>query len=307
MAASGIPTNRTNIELPTAISNEILQKAQEQSAVMSLARRITLPGWGLTIPVISSDPEAEWVAETGVKPVKNPGLSKKVMQAYKLAVIVPFSNEFRRDAAMLYDQLVARLPLALAKKFDATVFHGDAPGSNFDVLAACTAQSIGTDAYGGLVAAYTDIAEHGGDLNGWVISPTAKGVLLASRDNDQRPLFVNSVADGAVDRILGVRAVSCRAAYAEGTAPAEDVVGIAGDWTQALYGLVEGIKIDISEQASLTYKDALNQDATMNLWQQNMFAVRAEIEVGFCADTDCFNLLTASPTGATGATGATGG
>ena len=65
MAASGIPTNRSNIELDPETSAMIIQKAQEKSAVMSLAQRITLPGKGLTIPVITSDPEAEWVTETG--------------------------------------------------------------------------------------------------------------------------------------------------------------------------------------------------------------------------------------------------
>ena len=54
--ASGIPTNRTNIELPNAVSSEILQKTQESSAVMRLARQIPLPGNGLQIPVITGDP-----------------------------------------------------------------------------------------------------------------------------------------------------------------------------------------------------------------------------------------------------------
>ena len=70
------------------------------------------------------------------------------------------TNEFRRDAAALYDELVRRLPLALAQKFDATVFgSGDAPGDNFDTFANCTAQSIGsTHTYAGIVAADADIA-----------------------------------------------------------------------------------------------------------------------------------------------------
>ena len=34
---SGINTNRTNISLPTAVSAEIIQKVQEDSAVMRLA------------------------------------------------------------------------------------------------------------------------------------------------------------------------------------------------------------------------------------------------------------------------------
>ena len=131
---SGIATNRTNITLPTDVSAEIIQKTTESSAVMRLARQIALPGRGLSIPVITSDPEASWVAETGEKPVSNPGLSTKTMTPYKLAVIVPFSDEFRRDARALYDALVERLPDALGKKFDSTVFGGVAPGSGFDVL-----------------------------------------------------------------------------------------------------------------------------------------------------------------------------
>lgn len=303
MAASGTYTNRTNIELPPEVSSQILQKTQEDSAIMALAQKISLPGLGATIPVITSDPEAEWVTETGVKPVKNPGISKKIMQAYKLAVIVPFSMEFRRDANTLFNALIARLPRALAAKYDATVFHGSAPGSNFDVLSSCTAQSLtgAAGAYAGLVAADQDIAAHNGILNGFVISPTGRGVLLSETDGNDRPLFINSVAEGAIPLILGQRVYQSKAAYKAGTSPAPDVVGIAGDWTQAMYGIVEGMKVDISEQATLT-TGTVESPVTINLWQQNMFAVRAEIEVGFVADTTCFNLLTAAPTGATGET-----
>lgn len=131
---AGIPTNRTNITLPTEVSAEIIQKTQGASAVMQLARQITLPGRGLTIPVIAGDPEAAWVDETNPKPVSNPTLSTKIMQAYKLAVIVPFSDEFARDSDALFDALISRLPGALALKFDQTVFGGTAPGSNFDTL-----------------------------------------------------------------------------------------------------------------------------------------------------------------------------
>ena len=299
---SGTPTNRTNIELPSEVSSVILQKAQDQSAIMQLATRMNLPGWGLTIPVITSDPEAEWVSETGAKPVKNPGLSKKVMQAYKLAVIVPFSEEFRRDAASLYNALVNRLPLALAKKFDETVIHGSAPGSNFDVLGSCTAQDIGAAPYASLVAAMDDIADAGGVMNGFVISPKAKSTLLLALDLNQRPIFLDSVAQGSVPMILGCPTHLTKAAYkaAAGANPA--VVGVAGDWTQALYGIAQGMKVSISDQATLTLADS----STINLWQNNMFAVRAEIEVGFRADTDCFDLLTQTVSGATGATGATG-
>ena len=287
---AGISTNRSNIALPTEVSADIIQKTQEESAVMALARQIALPGRGLTIPVITGDPEAAWVDEADPKPVSNPALSQKIMQAYKLAVIVPFSNEFARDAEALYDALVARLPLALAQKFDATVFHGTAPGSNFDTFASVTAQSIGATGatlYAALVAADTDIATNGGLLNGFAFSAQGRGALLGAVDGQDRPLFINNASEGAIPTLLGAPVKYSKAAYKAGTSPNPNVIGFAGDWSQAVYGTVEGVKIDLSNQASLTVSG--NQ---INLWERNMFAVRAEIEVGFRADTSVFNKIT---------------
>ena len=82
---AAIDINRTTtISLPGAVSRDILQKTQEASAVMALARRIALPGLGVTIPVITGDPEAGWVGETEKKPVKRGTLATKVMQPYTL-------------------------------------------------------------------------------------------------------------------------------------------------------------------------------------------------------------------------------
>lgn len=297
--ASGTAINRTYIDLPSDISSEILQKAQDESAVMRLARRITLPGNGATIPVISADPTAAWVAETGVKPVSNATLGTKLMSAYKIAVIETFSDEFVRDVPALYDALVARLPGALAKCFDATVVGAvDAPGSNFDTFALCTTQSlIPTSAhtvYDALVAADTDIATHGGVLNGFALGAQARGILLGAVDSTGRPLFVNNVAAGAIPMILGAPVYLNKGIYKAGTAGSSGtpaVVGIAGDWSQALYGTVEGVKISFNDSGVVTSGSG-SSAVNINLWQQNMIAVRAEIEVGFRADTDCFNLLT---------------
>lgn len=289
---AGIATNRTNITLPAEVSAEILQKTQLQSAVMQLARQIPLPGRGAAIPVITGDPQAAWVDETDAKPVSNPSLATKIMRGYKLAVIVPFSDEFRRDAASLYDAIVARLPLALAAKFDATVFGAaaGAPGSDFDTLGSATAQSLSTNAYAGLVAAQGAIATAGGIMNGIALSPQGQGVLLAAVDGDRRPLFINSVAEGAVPMVLGARTVLTKGAYVAGNPSNVNTVGVAGDWSQAVWGTVEGVQIRFADQTGLTIGGS-----QVNLWEHNMFAVRAEIEVGFRADVSAFNLLTVTP------------
>ena len=288
---SGTATNRTNITIPAVMANEILAKMQTESAVMQLAREVKLPGAGLQVPVITADPEASWVAETGMKPVSNPSLTTKLMTPYKLAVIVPFSNEFRRDASALYEELVRRLPRALAQKFDATVFgYGEAPGTYFDTFESCQAQTIG---YDGIVAADADIAANGGIMNGIALSPQGKAALLAAKDNDGRPIFINNITENAVPMILGAKTVLSKGAFVSGS---PNTLGAAGDWSQALYGTVEGIKIDYSADATLK----VNESTSINLFQQNMFAVRAEIEVGFVADTSCFNLLQAAAGGGSG-------
>lgn len=296
---SGISINRSNIELPGPVSSDIIQKTQEGSAVMRLARRVNLPGRGITIPMITGDPEAQWVAETGKKPTSNPTMGTKVMTPYKLAVIVPFSDEFSRDYAALYGALRERLPGALAKKFDQTVFGGSAPGTGFDVLTECTEQTISSNGiYKALVAADVDIAVHDGNINGYALTPQARGELLNALDDNKRPIFINSVAEGDIPRLLGQPVYYSRGLYFAGNVtsgtsgesgylPARpDVIGFAGDWTKAMYGTVEGVKIDVSNQATLTI-----DDTPVNLWEHNMFAVKAEIEVGFIADASVINKI----------------
>ena len=272
-----VDTNRgtTGIQLPPQLSSEIWAGAQEESAVMRLAQPIALPGSGITIPVITGDASADWTAETAEKPVSNSTFSAKAMTPYKLAVIELFSNEFRRDLNALYAELVRRLPAAIGKKFDETVFNGTAPGSNFDVLTGSTAVAIGgTGTYGKLVTALETIATTDAELTGWAISPQAEALLLKATDGNDRPLFIpNANDDRAINNLLGARVERSRRVFKAGT---PNVIGFAGDWSQARYGVVDGINIAISEEATINTGTEL-----VNTWQRNMFAVRVEAEVGF--------------------------
>ena len=278
---AGIDLNRTSAGaadlLPREISTEIWAKATEESAVMRLSRQITLPGSGITIPIITGDASAEWVNETDEKPVSKATVGSKNLTPYKLAVIELFSNEFRRDAAGLYNALVQRLPMALGRKFDETIFHGTAPGSGFDVLSGAAAVVVdGTDTLGDLTAALTTVGAAGGNLSGWVLSPQAEGTIIQAKDGSGNYAFLRDArTDGAVGSLFGRPVMQTSAVYADGGAGA-DTIGFAGDFSSAIYGTVEGIQVAISDQA--TVNDGTQQ---VNLWQRNMFAVRAEVEVGF--------------------------
>ena len=289
MALSTTPVdiNRgtTGLTLPADLSDEVFANAVQESAVMQLARNVEIPGRGVAIPVVTGDPVADFVAETAEKPVSNSTFSTKIMTPYKVAVIEVFSNEFRRDFARLYDELVRRLPYALGKKIDATVLGGTAPGTGFDVLTGSTAVALGTDAYAGLIAAMQAVTASGGDLTGWALSPQGIAALMAATGSDKHPLFVNPI-EGGISQILGAPIVKAPAAFKAGT---PNVLGYAGDWSKAAFGHVGAIDIAFSDQATLN--DGTN---TIHLWQRNCFAVRAEFEVGFVvADASAFAKITA--------------
>jgi HK97 family phage major capsid protein len=280
MAAVDINRGTTGVDLPVQVASEIWGGVVEASAVMQAARRINLPGAGVSIPLVTGDATAEWVAESEEKPVSRATLSNKTMTPYTLAVIEPFSNQFRRDLPALYAELVRRLPFALGKVFDQTVFGTTAaPGANFDNLT--TAPTLTVDATGtfaDLAAVLNAVAAQGAQLTDWIVGPALHGLMLVSVDSLGRQFFISDPANQSrVGSVFGADVLITRATMPTGAGATADKLGYAGDWAgSAVWGSVEGVQISISDQATLT--DGADQ---INLWQRNMFAVRAEIEVGF--------------------------
>ena len=246
-----------------------------------------LPGGGVDIPIITGDPEAEWVSETEEKKVSRPSFANKNLKGYTLAVIVPFSNQFRRDLPALYSAIEQKLPQALAKKFDRTALgFATSPGTGFDTLADAPTQEL-TGSYDDYLAALGTVggASDDADITAWALSKSAEIDALGIADNAGRPLLIQDIQNqGAIGSILA-RPVFKSNYAADATT---NVVGIAGDWNSTAWGFVEGISISISDQATL------NDGGTpLNLWQRNMFAVRAEVEVGFAVrDANRFVKLT---------------
>lgn len=272
-----ISRSTEGILLPADVAGEVWAKTIESSAIMQLASRVELPGNGKEFEILSGDVEAEWVNETEKKPVSNPKFGSKMMKGYTMAVIVPFSNQFRRDKARLYDEIVARAPQAFGTKLDKTVIGGGtAPGEYFDTFKDIAEVEIDGKVWPSLVTADAKIAEGDGMLNGWAIAPQFKSMLLNELDEVGRPLFINAMTTGNdVPAVMGHPTYVKKGVYIpEGEKGAQ--LGVAGDWTSALYGVVEDISMSISDQSTITI-----DGQQVNLWERNMFAVRFEFEVGF--------------------------
>ena len=275
----------SGIELPKELSDEIIQGAIAKSAVMQLANRVYLPGRGLSIPVITGDPTVSIVNESAEKPVSNSTFSAKNLVPKKFAVIELVSKEFRRDLPRLYDALLARLPGAIAKAFDQQALTETAI-TGFDSLVGAQTISTGSSYAEKIANGIKAIAADGYRLNGFAASAAAEAELITAVDGTGRPLFMPSTADASVGRVYGGEVVRCDA-----------ITGlIAGDRSKAYYGVVDGINISISEEA--TVNDGTNQ---INLWQRNMLGLLVEMEASFVvADDDAFFQIAAE--GATGTT-----
>lgn len=279
MAAIDINRGTTGINMPAEVSNEIWSKTQEASAIMRLATPMELPGNGIEVDMITGDPEASWVGETEEISISKGTASSKKMKGYKMGVIVPFSNEFARDKARLFDEMVARVPAVLANKFDGTCFGKYAkPGDLFDNFSDVTGVDVKKDPWAGFVAADAAIAENNAILNGYGMSPKLKSLLLTAKDGNGRPLFINSISENGVPVILGNPTFQSREFYIPGkkSGSKPEVLGIAGDWTSARYGIVQGLTASVATESTLTISGQ-----PVNLWQRDMFAIKFTFEVGF--------------------------
>lgn len=279
-----ISRQTSNVALPADVSQEIWSNAVSESAFMQLARQIRIPGTGTTIQTITGEPSANWVAETNAKPVSAHTFGKHAITPYKLAVIEAFSTEFLRDKNALYDECVRRLPAALGKKFDSTIMGTTAPGSGFDVLGTgVTKQTIlsasGHTVYSRFVDADAAISAADGILNAIALAPQGKSIVLGAEDTTGHPIFTAGVGSNTVGSILGANVAVNKGVYvagaATGSVPA--IVGVAGDFTGVLWGSVEGVQMSVSDQATIVD----GSSNTISLWQNNMVAVRFEIEVAF--------------------------
>jgi hypothetical protein len=207
------PTTLSNTAtqlLPPTITGPIFNKAVEQSAVMSLARRVPLSVNAQTaIPVPMDVPTADWVAEGGVKPAAQVGVGVKLMTGKKVALLVPVSDEVvMSNPGGLYEQLQQDLPTAIARAFDYAAIAGKSirtggagPFADYLALTPNTV-ALGTTAqgsggiYADLVTAVGKVVDSNYDMTGWAADPRLQVDAMLATDTQGRPLL-NAPANAA--------------------------------------------------------------------------------------------------------------
>src|SRR5699024_10766048 len=92
-------------------------------------------------------------------------------------------------------------------------------------------------------------------------------------DLNGRPLFVESPYDGT--SLDSGRLLRRPAVFSEDIAR-DNVVGFAGNWENAIWGVASGISYDVSTQAPVTIDGEL-----VSAWENNLVAVGVAVEYWF--------------------------
>lgn len=297
--------------LPKTITTEMFQKAQENSLVLRLGRRIPVSFGETIIPVNIKRPEVGQVGtgttnaqrEGGTKPLSGVAWDSKMMQPIKLATIVTVSEEFARTNPQgFYSQLQSDLGFAIGRGIDLAVFHGKQPltgaalaGIDASNVLNNTTKVINTDTdgdnnlYDELIAAYGLVTADDFDFDGWAVDTRFRPRLIqAGAERDVNGNLVNPGQlnlNGNVGNILGFPAQYGKAVRGDlGAATATTTQIIGGEFQQLAWGFADNIRFKISDQVTLT-----DGTSTVSMWQTNQVALLVECTFGWIVgDLDGF-------------------
>ncbi|WP_210637221.1 phage major capsid protein [Streptomyces sp. GESEQ-13] len=301
--------------LPPTLTGPIFEKSVEQSAVMSLARRVPLSMSANTaVPVPLDVPTADWVEQAGRKPLGTGGMDIKQMTGKKIAVLIPVAMEVvQSNAAGLWTQLHSDLPTAFSRAFDRAAIHGKtmkgATGPFADYLTQTTkAVSLGTTTqanggiWGDFVQGMGDVVDDDWDYTGTVADHRLKTRLLGSTDTTGRPILVDTTQPGTGAALAGTlvgepiaysRSVSGKLRRQSGTVDS-GLRAIGGDWSQTAYGVGMDITVRISREATYIDEDG----GVHSAFQENLVLLLAEAYYGFVlGDPEAFVKFTGTPSG----------
>ncbi|WP_328313091.1 phage major capsid protein [Streptomyces sp. NBC_00442] len=292
--------------LPPTLVGPIFEKSVEQSAVMSLAKKVPLSMAAATaVPVPLDVPTADWVDQAGRKPLGTGGVNIKSMSGKKIAVLIPVAMEVvDSNAAGLWTQLQADLPTAFSRAFDRAAIHGrtmkGATGPFADYLAMTTKERVlGTtgQSTGGIwkdfVNGMEDIVDDDWEYTGTVADYRLQPKLMGATDTTGRPIFVETRDTGTGMAMAGSlignplaysRSVSGKVRR-QSTSVDSGLRAIGGDWSQTAYGVGMDISVKISREATYIDEDG----GVHSAFQENLVLLLAEAYYGFVlGDAEAF-------------------
>lgn len=276
--ATFTPDNATMLHnmkgvVPRDYGQLIIETVMANSVMMQLAKYEEMTKLEKEFDVMAGGLGAYWVGEGLRIQTSAPKWIKVVMKAKKLGVIVPVSREYLNyKQPDFWNLMRPKVAEAFYKKFDAATILGVENPFEWSVDKSATDRKtegeLNLANYDALIGKLND---EGYEPNA-IVSKVANKSLLKGlvRNTDGIPtrLFDGTSLDGVsvfnVHKDLGMN---------KGTL-------YAGDFNYAYYGIPYDIHYKISEEAQLsTVTDA--EGNPLNLFEREMIAMRATMDVGF--------------------------
>jgi HK97 family phage major capsid protein len=285
-----------NGTIPSDTGTLVVNDVMQSSAIMQLAQYEEMTKPVKKFSYLADGPGAYWVDETERIQTSKATWLEAEMTAKKLGVILPVSKEFLKyTVGDFFNQMRPLIAEAFYTKFDqAALFGNNSPyAAGVSIWEGITA-SGNTVARGTSPTLYQDLnalialVEDGdNDPNGFTTTKRFRQHLRGAVDSNNKPIF-NTENQGAANQVLGLPV-----GYTDGRSwDAVKAELITGDWSKARYGILQGIEYAISTDATLTTITA-SDGAPVNLFERDMFALRATMHIGFMTlKDDAFAALT---------------
>lgn len=240
--------------VPVPVRQAILGRLATASAVRRLAQIIPMTCSTLKLPRLDAGLAASWVDEGANAGVDAPSFDSLLLEAHKLSVIVPVTEELLADANTGIAEVVAQiLADSFAAKEDAA-FLGFDPTGPITGLYEATAAVQKLPSTGDIVTdsaqALAAIEAAGYEPTGFVANPILKARLRAAKDDSGQYIFSPGAGD-TPDRLWGVPIVFSRQVPANLGAGSDKTALFAGDWRQLLIG--DRQDFTLSRSADATY------------------------------------------------------
>ena len=290
MATYNSVTDRDDVQalIPEEVSNEMLGKATQASAVLTTFRRIPVNTNQTRFPILSTLPVAYWVSgDTGLKQTTDMSWTNKYINIEEVAAIFPVPENVVDDMRFnIWNEAMPLLAEAVGRVVDSAVFFGTNAPASFpdDIVTAATAAGNnvaenGTAATGGFFGdvddLYEEVESDGYRVSAFIGEVGIRSKLRRSRDTTGQKTDVGRT-NGALDSIDGLPFYALMDGLWPTTTGTAEL--FAGAWNE----FVVGVRKDITWKL-LT--EAVIQDNTgaivWNLAQQDMVALRLTFRMGW--------------------------
>jgi HK97 family phage major capsid protein len=314
-------TGRTDISALQSeeVEQQIIQAAIEESAVLSLGRRLrNMTKHEEKLRVLDSLIDAYLVGATTASSGDSVAIqtaeaawTNVYLRAAKLGVIVPIPKDvFEDNDYDVWGEYRPRIAEAFAKKIDSLVLHkanGAAPTDwpdGIQVYAAANSMSVdlsdtisaGGDLYSAVMGASGAIAlveENGYMPNGAIGALALRAKVRALRTTDGLPILASNPQSPTNYSFDGMPIKFPRNGGLDATA----ALMIVGDWSQLVYSFRKEIEYQILTEATIVDGSGLVQIA---LAQQDCIALKATMRWGWALPNPPNRIKTgtvASPSG----------